>query len=211
VVTLRGRKQSMALSIGGTAGDAKRWFGHASLQLVTPDNAKVMVLYDPLQTAGKAVILSADSRVLRVGEREISLGDTICVAEQLAEAPKIKNGPGGEFVNREIRKECADLVRTEYRSLAGPKASRRKIGEAYHGNGNAAQVASIGDTTVRLPDPLPRDEPAPVSRGGRGMGAADREPAPCARGRLCDAERAELERLAYGLPEERAAEEEIIF
>jgi hypothetical protein len=213
VVTLRGRKQSMAISIGGTAGDAKRWFGHASLQLVTPDNAKVMVLYDPLQTAGKAVILSADSRVLRVGEREISLGDTICVAKQLAESPKIKIGDGGEFVNRDIRKECADLVRTEYRSLAGPKATRRKIGEAYHGNGNAAQVASVGDTQVRLPDSMPREdiceEVATPARGGRGgIGKAPAEP--CARGWLTEAQRADAMAGLFG-DATTTDKEEIIF
>lgn len=158
-----------------TDGGREIYFDDPSLLLIPHKKLKLMIHFDPLETAGEAVIVNADLRSFELpgcdgqSRRTIRPGDVICVARRVHESARIN--PGGDS-NLGLTREKVGLVRTEVRSILGGKKRSERMAEAYDGYGNAARVQQAdGEDTADMPQmPSPRKrEQAPPARSSRGV------------------------------------------
>ena len=164
-----------------TNGQEEIYFDHECLLLVTVDHLKVIVHFDPLETSGDAVIISADPRSFNlppIGDcpaRTVRAGQVLCVARRILASARVSDVVDG---NVEFTKNKVAAVRSEKRRITSNKSRATKFAEAYDGFGNAGSLEVSGDDqpeTKQLLNPRPIREPALPARLSRPMPADPRE------------------------------------
>lgn len=122
-----------------TGGRRYLHFSAPELLLLPLEHTKLQLCFDPLETGGNAVILSADARPFELNGHKISTGDFICVADYVAESPMLSNRADA---NIELTREKNNAVRAAYRTITGGKTQLQRMTEAYDGFGQAVRVTN---------------------------------------------------------------------
>lgn len=144
-----------------STGEEELYFDDTSFVFV-PRGLKVMAHFDPLETGGEAVLISADTRTFDLpafegnGPRTVRPGEILCVARRVNASARDTDAPDENLAAARAK---AAAVRTESRRIDSNKSRATKMAEAYDGFGNAIRVESSGDggTAAAMPmTPPPR-------------------------------------------------------
>lgn len=131
-----------------TGGSEEIYFDHTALIFIPIPKLQVMAHFDPLETGGDAVLISADARSFDLpplnGQpaRTVRTGDVVCVARRVSESARVTDA-GDENLGHTKAKVSA--VRTESRRIDSNKSRATKMAEAYDGFGNAGRIELGGE------------------------------------------------------------------
>lgn len=145
-----------------TNGEQELYFDHTTLLFIPVPKLRVMAHFDPLETEGEAVLISADARSFNLPPfdgnpgRTVRMGDVVCVARRVHASARVTDAPD---VNLGRTKAKVTAVRTESRRIDGNKSRATKMAEAYDGHGNAARIETGADGSTPEALTLP---PRPV-------------------------------------------------
>jgi hypothetical protein len=140
-----------------TNGEQELYFDHTALLFIPIPKLRVMAHFDPLETEGEAVLISADARSFNLPPfegnpaRTVRTGDVLCVAQRVHASARVTDAPDGNL-GRTRAKVAA--VRTESRRIDSNKSRATKMAEAYDGFGNAARLETGGDASPAEAGPL---------------------------------------------------------
>jgi hypothetical protein len=146
-----------------TSGDEELCFD-ATEFIFLPRGLKVMAHFDPLETAGEAVLISADTRSFELPPmdgrppRQVRMGDVVCVARRADSSPRSSDVADANSI---AQKAKATAVRTESRRIDANKSRATKMAEAYDGFGQAMRVESNGEACGTAAAALPMAPPRP--------------------------------------------------